>query len=109
MGANAVAAGATEVLVFLNAGVSGSADIELLSTGGPKSTVPLTPSDLYPLFQTTASKVQDAFQNFHRLTLPNGTQFLQSLSVGTIEMVTTYNKYFGVTSGQQVTVHVIQT
>merc|ERR1712083_291766 len=94
---------------FLNAGVAGSPDIELLSTGGPKSTVPLTPSDMYPVFQTTAADVKAAFENFHQLVLPTGTQFLKSLSAGTIEMVTTDNKYFGIKSGQQVTVHVVQT
>merc|ERR1712070_618751 len=106
---NAVAAGATEVVVFLNVNSTASPDLELLTTGGPKPPNPGTPDDLYPLFQTSLATFRSAFEKFHQLVLPARTQFLKSIIVGTINMVTADNKYFGLTAGKNVTVHVVQT
>jgi hypothetical protein len=106
----AIAQGASEVVVLLNS--AGSIDgypLELLCKDGPKPAYAGQPAELYPLFETPASEVQTALSGLHKMYLPPETQFLKTLLVGSIQVKTAENKYFGISSGKTVTVNVIYT
>jgi len=104
----ALAEGAEEVLVVLNSGVTTSPFyLEVLCKDGPNRTDPFFPKELLPLFETPASSVNQAWSSFERMTLPIGTKYLTMFVAGTIQMTTIDNKYFGITGGRTVTVHVV--
>merc|ERR1712032_70905 len=104
--ANAVATGAKEVVVLLDSNSSiSSFHIELLSKDGP---APSIPDGLQsPIFETPAATVRRQWQNFHSMSVPN-TTFLKHLVVGSLELSTTNNSYYGISAGSSITVHIVQ-
>jgi hypothetical protein len=107
---HAVASGATEVVVVLNSNCKSnglSFFLEVLCKNGPPPIDTLKPKELYPLFETRASTLKKHFAAFKQLNIPNGTKFLDKLVVGTTQLITTDNPYFGLTRGRRITVHII--
>lgn len=118
--ANAVAAGATDVVAVLNSirNVSepdtADATAERLTRlfhGGPPPSVshssPLHPHMLQVFGSPAADGVLAALKSFHTLSLPTGTGYLTQIAVGTIEATTAANIYYGVGAGRKVNVHVV--
>merc|ERR1740117_901165 len=110
--ANAVAAGADEVVAVVN-----SADKSLVVTmryvmalfpgGGCPMTCEFTPKALYPVFDSpTAAELQTQINNFTNLDLAD-SKYLKFISVGTVIATTTDNRYFGIQSNRKITIHVI--
>jgi len=109
--ANAVAAGAGEVVVFVNNNATGVASLPdvmgLFKGGGCPMSCEFTPKALYPVFESpTAAELQTQINNFHNLDLA-GSKFLKFISVGTVTATTTDNSYFGIQGSQHVTLHII--
>lgn len=109
--ANAVAAGAEEVVVFVNNKATGIAtlpDVMGLFAGGecPRR-CEFTPKALFPVFESpTAAQLQSQINNFHNLDLA-GSKFLKFISVGTVTATTADNSYFGIQGSRKVTLHII--
>jgi len=118
--ANAIAAGATDVVAVLNSirNVSAPATINAtaerltrLFHGGPPPSVShsslLHPRMLQVFGSPTADGVLTDLRSFHQLELPTGTSYLTQIAVGTIEATTAANVYYGVGAGRKVNVHVV--
>merc|ERR1712048_316021 len=106
--AQAVAAGATEVVAFLDSNSTVTPfKMQLLFKDAPPN--PSTPDYLQSVvFQESADFVAQQWENFHSLSL-NNTQYLQALVTGSFTATTANNEYFGISKGQSVTIHVVQT
>jgi len=104
--AQAVAAGAEEVLVVLNSySVNDPSYVEQMFPGGPAPLNPGVPPELFPVFQhPNASYVGDAFEKFHKLQLDGSSTFLKVLAVGNFTAVTADNAYFGIAGGREVVI-----
>jgi hypothetical protein len=106
--ANAVAAGADEVVVLVNSNAAGIASMQyvnVLFAGG--SVPPQVPKALFPVFERpTAAELQAQINNFHKLDLA-GSKLLKFISVGTVTATTTDNIYFGIQGSRKVTIHII--
>jgi len=100
----AVAAGATEVVSFLD----GLEDNELVKQFAINSTDPDT-SDTIVLFQSpSAAELNFTLRNSFQQILPQpGARFLTSISFGTVSCVTADNPWFGIEAGRKVQLHVI--
>jgi len=104
----AISAGAEEVVLFLNSGVvNGPFYLKVLCKDGPAPDDPLTPKELFPLFETTAATVQKTWSAFHELKLSNDTVYVKRFLMGTINMTTADNEYFGLKAGRNITVHIV--
>jgi hypothetical protein len=108
--ANAVAAGAIDVVVIVNNNATGFADVDILALfpgGGCQMSCQLSPEVLYPVFESpTSAEVRSQMNNFQSLDVAD-SQFLKFMSVGTVTATTTDNSYFGVQGSQTVTLHII--
>mmetsp|Transcript_173612 Transcript_173612/g.551110 ORF Transcript_173612/g.551110 Transcript_173612/m.551110 type:complete len:210 (+) Transcript_173612:528-1157(+) len=100
----AVAAGATEVVSFLD----GLEDNELVKQFAINSTDPDT-SDTIVLFQSpSAAELNFTLRNSFQQILPQpGARFLTSISFGTVSCITADNPWFGIEAGRKVQLHVI--
>ena len=114
--ANAVAAGATEVVVLLNSNASTSlshlfSGREVPPAGNAMSGngEPYQPPSLYPVFSApSATDASVRFRSFARLHLPAAsTTYLQEVAVGSLRAVTAANGAWGLSAGRAVTLHVI--
>jgi len=109
--ANAVAAGADEVVVVVNSAATGLTSLPdvmgLFAGGGCPMGCEFTPKALYPVFESpTASELQTQINNFHNMDLAN-SKLLKFISVGTVTATTADNSYFGVSRSRQITIHII--
>jgi hypothetical protein len=103
----AVASGAQEVLLVLNSGPTDRPFfLEILCKDGPRPANPMQPTELYPLFETTADAVQKQWLAMGELILPNAI-YLKRVIAGSFEMTTARNQYFGIAGGRNVTLHLI--
>merc|ERR1712137_46636 len=104
--AQAIAAGANEVVTFMDANSTASGfTMEVLCDDGPNPTAPDAPK--LPIFATSASAVRSAWQGFQRLDV-GSSQFLKELVVGTFIATTMDNSYFDIYAGRDITIHVVQ-
>jgi len=108
---HAVAAGANEVVVFLNTDEKSDVDTTTLTrlfAGHVFPKVGILPKALYPIFQSPSSKeVMDQIaQNFH-LLVPPRAKFVKKVCAGTITAQTAANVHFGIDEGKTVTIHVV--
>lgn len=105
--AAAVAAGADEVLVVLNSNATNNPfHVEVLFKDGPAPVDPGSSSAIFPVFATESSVARSSFTQFHQLALSN-TTYLKIFAVGTIQATTAENKYFGISAGRDITIHVV--
>jgi len=113
--ANAVAAGADEVVVVIQSAATDIATIKagwrylmaLFAGGGCPIGCYFSPKALYPVFYSpTAAELQTQINNFTNLDLGD-SKFLKFISVGTVIATTTDNHYFGIQSHRKITIHVI--
>lgn len=107
--AHALAEGADEVLAVLNNNATGTPhSLDILFKDGPPPTDPGTSSVIFPVFESpTFSDMKAQFAKFHELVVPGTTAYLKSFHVGTISATTAPNKYFGITGGRSVSIHVL--
>lgn len=106
--AQAVAAGADEVLVLLNSNATNNPfHVAMMFKDGPAPDDPGASKDLYPVFSSpVGSEVESRFTQFHRLALPSNN-FLKQLAVGSIQASTAQNAWFGIEAGRTVTINII--
>jgi hypothetical protein len=105
----ALAAGADEVLVILNSNVTNDPTfIQRLFPGGIQPSYKPNVSGLFPVFSApSAAEVSTQVVNLHRLEIPIGCEFLDTLAVGSVTGTTIDNKYFGIEGGRTVTLNII--
>ncbi|CAE7742978.1 unnamed protein product [Symbiodinium sp. CCMP2456] len=107
--AQAVAAGASEVVAVLNS--FSTNDPAYVAQLFPNSTTPLKPGvprELFPVFEfPAASAVEAAFGAFQTLQLAPGSTYLKVFAFGSFQAVTAENPYFGTHRGRTVTIHVL--
>jgi len=100
----AVAAGASEVVAF--AGPDGL--VELFAGGSEKFGVCPGCALYFQIFETSADDAAAQFEAFESLALPSDSfQFLTGIKLGTIRTKTLDNQWFGISSGSDVTLHVL--
>jgi hypothetical protein len=109
--ANAVAAGANEVVVFINSNSTGATSLPdvmgLFAGGACPMGCTFTPKALYPVFQSpTAAELKEQIKGFHNLDLA-GSKLLKFISVGTVTATTADNQYFGIQGSRPITVHIV--
>jgi len=101
--AHAVATGATEVVAL----------IDLTPSDDPTDLLKLfSPSvhDVLPIFGDLASDVRAEYNNpeiFPRLSIPADSKYLVRITAGALKAQTIDNKFFGVTGGRVITIHVV--
>jgi len=107
--AEAVAAGADEVVVLLNSNATNDPTyVDILFEGGPKPITPGKPAELFPIFEApSSSAIRQAFEGFHRLRPSKSAKFLKVLAVGTIQATTAQNRFWGIDRGRKITLHII--
>jgi len=106
---HAVQAGADEILAVLNSNSTNDPFyVEILFKDGPAPVEPGSSAEIFPVFESpVASAVRSDFLQFHKLHLPSA-KYLKTLAVGTLrEAVTADNKFFGISQGRTVTLHII--
>jgi len=107
--ANAVAAGADEVLVVLNSYSTNFVGYIMgLFPGAPPPPNPFVPTALFPVFESPSSAtLQNLLNQSHLLSIPTKTRYLTVFAIASLHATTAHNKFFGIESGRNVTVHVI--
>jgi len=105
--ATSVAAGASEVLSFM--------DTDYVA----EQTTEKTTLSVAPLFQgapgtagvifgsPTYAEFMDAFNNFSELAAPANAAFLKRIKYGSVQCVTVQNEYFGIEAGRTVTLNIL--
>lgn len=62
----------------------------------------------FKLFQETEQQVKETWeQTSTKLVLPPGVRYVNSIRVGTLQLTTLKNDYFGIEAGRRVTLHVV--
>lgn len=105
--AQAVSAGASEVVVVLNSFSTNQPEYVAQLFQGGTVVKPAVPKELFPVFQSpSASAVQTAFTEFETLKLHNSS-YLKVIAFGKIQATTAENKFFGIQGGRDVTLNII--
>lgn len=105
--AQAVSAGASEVVVVLNSFSTNQPEYVAQLFQGGTVVKPAVPKELFPVFQSpSASAVQTAFTEFETLKLHNSS-YLKVIAFGKIQATTAENKFFGIQGGRHVTLNII--
>mmetsp|Transcript_55360 Transcript_55360/g.118048 ORF Transcript_55360/g.118048 Transcript_55360/m.118048 type:complete len:585 (+) Transcript_55360:195-1949(+) len=106
----AAAAGASEIVAVLNCNASiDPFYLQLLFAGGPAPSSPGSSKDIFPVFSApNAGTFLEDFLAFPRLVVPNTTRFLKNFSVGSVNVTTAENGYFGIEGGRAILLHIIQ-
>lgn len=105
--ANAVAAGASEVVLLLDDNSTATSYyVELLCRDGP-TPAPSSHRVYSAIFETPASAVQQYWQNLDSLCV-QGTTYLKKVTIGSFNLTTVDNAAYGVVGGRIVKVHVVQ-
>ena len=106
--AQAVSAGASEIVVVLNSFSTNQPEYVAQLFQGGTVVKPNVPKDLFPVFQSpSAAAVEAAFSEFQTLKLASGSSFLKVLAFGKIQATTAENRFFGIAGHRNVTIHVI--
>lgn len=106
--AQAVSAGASEVVVVLNSFSTNQPEYVAQLFQGGTVVKPAVPKELFPVFQSpSASAVETAFSEFETLKLHRNSSYLKVIAFGKIQATTAENKFFGIQGGHHVTLNII--
>lgn len=104
--AQAVATGANEVVLLLDSNSTVSPlHVEQLCKDGSAPTIPDGLQTV--VFETPASTVKSLWKEFQTLSLQNAS-FLTNIAVGSFNLTTADNSYYGIARGRSIQVHVVQ-